>query len=664
MLEVSVNIISGRDSLFHAERYFSIQNNFIEKKTEQSKDSLIEIAMKYTYDPFVKSIVEILNLDKTNLDTLHESYNASIKSIFSPLKYLKENLVLFNVNNRFYIKKGSHIQKLNESQINTIDNNFKNLCYLINDSRVEMDDKKIFIYHGNDICQINENNIHINGEEISLYHLKKLNEAASMIGDKKSEMYMMVESLYRNFDNIANIEFVKHIELNENENAFADIFKLNQKVYINLKGLDGHETFYKNVNPIQAKNIILENLNYDITPIFKDVMPKEQLILKEMAETKKAYLDYINNLEQKIKLFENVNQDVVSALNEELNSTKAEMLDYTKKCDEYQHINEDFTVTITDDNKNTHTFVIPTQTSQQNEQPANNEQPAEEAPQDEPNEETNDEASSEDSLDFDDINVSDDEIENNSENNSAVVDFEESDEEVEESYIEEKFNKKYQQPKPEKKSMKVFIRKKKSDTINESLNVYDSVNIQGKGKGKVVGVHANGDIIITTGDGSTIVTKPQKVTKIVKQKIDSPISVLKFDSKTLKALYEQAVRCGVYMNNVPVKTHNCYVNYAEYKAASDNDNVNVLIEGEKTLLNKSCVRVFESEDEFANPSDYVEGVLINPETGEAVKNVLINAPQYTSSYGEADEINILVDDENNQRQLMKVAKGLLKTTAI
>ena len=124
------------------------------------------------------------------------------------------------------------------------------------------------------------------------------------------------------------------------------------------------------------------------------------------------------------------------------------------------------------------------------------------------------------------------------------------------------------------------------------------------------------------------------------------------------------MRCGVYMNNVPVKTHNCYVNYAEYKAASDNDNVNVLIEGEKTLLNKSCVRVFESEDEFANPSDYVEGVLINPETGEAVKNVLINAPQYTSSYGEADEINILVDDENNQRQLMKVAKGLLKTTAI
>ena len=38
MLEVSVNITSGLDSLFHAERYFSIQNNFIEKKKNLNQE--------------------------------------------------------------------------------------------------------------------------------------------------------------------------------------------------------------------------------------------------------------------------------------------------------------------------------------------------------------------------------------------------------------------------------------------------------------------------------------------------------------------------------------------------------------------------------------------------------------------------------------------------
>ena len=313
-------------------------NKFLESKTEQSKDSLKAIAMKYSYDPFVRNIIAILDLDKTELDAIHENINVSIKNVYSPLKYLKENLFLFNVNNRFYIKKGNHIQKLNESQVASIDNQFKHLCQLINDGRVSIENNDIFVYHGNDICKINENFISINDEEISLYHLKKINETATMIGDKKSEMYRIVESLYRNYNNIAHIDFVKHIELNENENAFADIFKLNQKIYINLNNNQGHETFYKNVNTIQAKNIIFENLGYDITPIFKDVMPKEQLILKEMNENKKAYQNYINSIEDKIKVFENINNDVVDVLKEELSNVKKELFELKLYLNTYKYL--------------------------------------------------------------------------------------------------------------------------------------------------------------------------------------------------------------------------------------------------------------------------------------------------------------------------------------
>ena len=643
-------------------------NDFIEKKTEQSKDSLVNIAMKYSYDPFVRSLIEILNLDKSNLDLIQETAQASVKSIYSPLMYLKENLVLFNVNNRFYIKKGNHIQKLNEEQTKSVKSDFKNLCSIINDGRVVINENSITIYHGNDTCQINNEKMTINEEEISLYRLKKLFETAKLIGDKKAEMYNMMEALYRNYNNIASIDFAKHIELNENENAFADIFKLNQKVYINLRTPNSHETFYKNVNPIQSKNIILENLNYDITPIFKDVMPKEQQILREMEETKKAYQSYIDELNEKINVFESSNLEVADALREELEDIKQEYKEYTRKCDNYQMVNEDFTVTITDDKNNSHTVVIPTnvsananannndQSQQSNDQPSNDNVNTQE---------TNTEENPDDGLNFDDINVSDDELEGGNEEESAVVDFEEGDEEVEESFIDDKFNKKYQ-PKEIKKTPKVFFRKKKSESINESYNpiqITDNVTVDGK-RGQVTGVHTNGNLIVAMGNGSTITVIPQKVKKVLKQTSKSPISLLKFDEKTLKALYEQAIRCGVFVGNTPVKIHNCFVNYAEYKKAGDNDQIHVLVEGEQSLFNKSNIRLFENELDFANPSDYVEGVIINPETGEAVQNVLIHAHQYTSSMGTADEINVLVDDETGQRNLVKIAKGLLKTTAI
>lgn len=206
-----------------------------------------------------------------------------------------------------------------------------------------------------------------------------------------------------------------------------------------------------------------------------------------------------------------------------------------------------------------------------------------------------------------------------------------------------------------------IVERKKAQSLNESAQIGDKVIYDGK-RGFVIGQARNGDLLVQV-QGTSDFVNPKKV-KLVGMKAKTLEPPFKFDEKTQKVLFEQFVRCGIFMGNTPVKVQNCYVKYSQWKNAQMNENINVFSDGQLNQLPKEQVKVFEDPNDFANPEDYVEGVIVNEETGEAVENVLVNAIDYTQAIGDADGVRVIRFPESPDPQLETLPKSILKTLSV
>jgi hypothetical protein len=337
--------------------------NYLDNKNEQNKSFLKESLIKFSYDPFVRDLINLVTLDATELQLEHANASCDIEKIYSPILYLGENETVFAIKGFYYIKKGNIVSRLTEKDSKKLDPSFVSLCEAINRPEVVIDSKSISVYSGKDKAVITEEKISLNGEDLTNESFSNSSEIAHWTG--KGNLLVLIETLRKNFNEIAEIDFAKRVFLKEDENHSADVFKLRGNVYVATHGADGKNTFYRNVNPIQAKTIMMEHLRYDISRLFEGLLPDEEKILEEIEETKKDYRDYIKLLEAKMSEFKStpygaeLTVQVVEALQEELDEVQNEYKDYLAKAEKYTRpLGEGITITVDVDGKK-YTVPIP-----------------------------------------------------------------------------------------------------------------------------------------------------------------------------------------------------------------------------------------------------------------------------------------------------------------
>jgi hypothetical protein len=342
-------------------------DNYIGNKTEQNKHFLKEALVKFSYDPFVKDLLNILLLDATELQLEYAGSTCDIEDkLFSPILYLGENEVLFNVKGTYYVKKQNNISKLNRESVQNLDESFKTLCNIINQDNIEVSKKDIKIFIGKDNAILTENETFINDGKFTNEQLHE-----SIIGSKwggNSELFKLVGILRENFDEIAELDFVKRVYLKENEGYAADVFKLRDNIFITtFDPINNKTTFYRNINPIQAEKVMMEHMRFDVSKTFADILPNKQKILADIETTKKEYSDYIFELENRIEGLQTnytknaLTTNVLEALNEELEEVKKDYTNYLNQVETYVNVSENLNITVQDDQtKKSYTVVVPT----------------------------------------------------------------------------------------------------------------------------------------------------------------------------------------------------------------------------------------------------------------------------------------------------------------
>lgn len=196
--------------------------------------------------------------------------------------------------------------------------------------------------------------------------------------------------------------------------------------------------------------------------------------------------------------------------------------------------------------------------------------------------------------------------------------------------------------------------------LNEA-QIGDKV-LLGKERGYLIGQTSDGQWIVQI-QGSTKFAKDNQL-KVLRGLAQNAVvkPPINFDEKTQKVLFEQYVRCGIFYKSVPVKTSGCYVRYSDF--LKETPDINVIVEGTLNIMPRSQVHIFEDPNDFANPKDYVEGVQVNTETGEATANIMVHAGDYTSTIGDAEPVRIIRGIESDSPSFETLSKAQIRTLAV
>lgn len=199
-----------------------------------------------------------------------------------------------------------------------------------------------------------------------------------------------------------------------------------------------------------------------------------------------------------------------------------------------------------------------------------------------------------------------------------------------------------------------------NESVNETLQLLDKVKYAGQ-RGYVNG-QIGGKLIVQV-QGSTFLVDPKELKEYNAKPEVSTKPHMKFDEVTQALLFEQLVKCGIYVGNVPVRLNDCYIKYSHFEKATSEQQVKVLIEGNTIFMPKERIRILENINDFANPDNYIPGVIVD-ESDEAIESVLINAIDYTQAIGDADPVKVIIKTDIGEQEMQTLPKYKLKTLSV
>ena len=228
-----------------------------------------------------------------------------------------------------------------------------------------------------------------------------------------------------------------------------------------------------------------------------------------------------------------------------------------------------------------------------------------------------------------------------------------------------------EEDKPKKKVFKFKAKKsEKKEESNESVKegassslneeagvakttVLDFVEIPDGRKGQVISQLADGTLIVNV-QGHTLPFQVREL-KALKKRPDTLDFPVKFDPLTLKGVIESYVSCGMFLNNVQVTPNDCKVKLLEFVTAKENDEINIIIEGESTKATKKYIRITENLNDVLDLANYAEGKMaLNIEGVLTESDVLVNIKDYMKYKNVNEEtcpVRTLVYDESGETHL-------------
>ena len=305
---------------------------FIENKSADLRSAVIAEMNIYSYEPVIRNLQNQLKTfesaeTKSKFNISSTTTECHINSVYSFI-LVEKNSDYFAIDNHYFKKVNENITSIETDSMARINENFVRLNSIINQSNVTIDRNTISYEYGNNILKINisDKSIIHNGSTLHLDEVNNRLVEAGLFRWNQQDDLNKFNLLFENLNNLCEIDFAKTIVSKNHPSIKASILRLGGSVtVIKTNPFMNENKVFSSMNGTQARDFILEFLNYDISESLTDFLSSENRAIQQLENEKKAILDNIDSCDRNIKKLEEAQNDILLSSSEEITLIKREL---------------------------------------------------------------------------------------------------------------------------------------------------------------------------------------------------------------------------------------------------------------------------------------------------------------------------------------------------
>jgi hypothetical protein len=334
-IEVSKVIYSLKNSgsrEFYSELYESLNEWMLSE--EKSNGLLVNQISRFKFNPVVKNLIGFLNINESKRDSRKlilpdvAQGESKVEKIFSPFAKNGDSFA-FSMGGNIFEGNSEKVYKISESKAKEkFGEDFINLVSILQDPNVRVNESGVHFFFGKKRISVTEGinesaSVFLDRTELKFrnsHDLAKLVglEVSSYHGYNDFKTVSQVISVYENFNSIAEMDFAKSIVSKIYEGLCINLFKWNDKLYLQKINTAMLENSVYSVNSLQAVKMIRESLRYDISEGLSEFLQGDLKVKSILINDRSEILGNIQKIEEQISKVQNVLNDPKFSKNESL----------------------------------------------------------------------------------------------------------------------------------------------------------------------------------------------------------------------------------------------------------------------------------------------------------------------------------------------------------
>lgn len=322
---------NSRASKFYSPLVTNLRE-YIENKSQSMRSVVISEMETYAYEPVVRELQNKLKAfeSTSNKSKFHITATSSdylVNSVYS-FVLVERNADYFAIDGNFFKKVGENVTHISTEAMARINQKFVELNTLLTEEHVSVDREKISYSYGNNTMQIriDDKSISYNGKPLKIQEVNnKLVEAGVFRWNQQDDLNKF-NALFEHVDTLCEIDFAKVISSKNHAGIQATIMRLGGSVtVIKNNPIMNENKVFTGLNGTQARNIILEFLNYDISESLVEFLSSENRAINQIENERRDILNQIDECERNILKIEEAQQDILVSGSDEISAIKSEL---------------------------------------------------------------------------------------------------------------------------------------------------------------------------------------------------------------------------------------------------------------------------------------------------------------------------------------------------
>ena len=323
---------NSRASKFYSPLVANLRE-YIENKSQSMRSVVISEMETYAYEPVVRELQNKLktfesNSNKSKFHITATSSDYLVNSVYS-FVLIERNADYFAVDGNFFKKVGESVTHISTEAMARINKKFVELNALLTEDHVSVDREKISYSYGNNTMQIriDDKSVLYNGKPLKIQEVNnKLVEVGVFRWNQQDDLNKF-NSLFEHVDTLCEIDFAKVISSKNHAGIQATIMRLGGSVtVVKNNPIMNENKVFTGLNGTQARNIILEFLNYDISESLVEFLSSENRAINQIENERRGILNQIDDCERNILKIEEAQQDILISGSDEVSAIKSELI--------------------------------------------------------------------------------------------------------------------------------------------------------------------------------------------------------------------------------------------------------------------------------------------------------------------------------------------------